>query len=299
MSGRPLWPDDELSTSGVTFRAGRQFRRHAEPDPDRQRQLRLPRAAHDGPRHARADRFGIRSGGAGRRRTEWRGRHDAPTRPRCRPAARWSRSILRPASTGRAAPGSTRAASAPSAGAFVNTIDGNIQKQALILPPGAVGTLLGGQPITSQNANGAVFVSLSTLPVLVRANFDHARVWGVEFEGDVTVNRQIVGRRHVHLSRGRRHRHESVRRTSRAARRRRAASCGFALRRAGGRWWVQPYSLFAGTQSRLSSLDAGDRRTGAGRTRGQIQNFFRRGATVRGFVNAGRRRRRSAMPTTR
>ena len=55
----------------------------------------------------------------------------------------------------------------------------------------------------------------------------------------------------------------------------------------GGRWWVQPYSLFAGTQSRLSSLDAGDRRTGAGRTRGQIQNFFRRGATVRGFVEAG------------
>jgi hemoglobin/transferrin/lactoferrin receptor protein len=55
----------------------------------------------------------------------------------------------------------------------------------------------------------------------------------------------------------------------------------------GGRWWVQPYSLFAGNQSRLSSLDAGDRRTGAGRTRGQIQNFFRRGATVRGFVSAG------------
>ena len=55
----------------------------------------------------------------------------------------------------------------------------------------------------------------------------------------------------------------------------------------GGRWWVQPYSLFAGNQSRLSSLDAGDRRTGASRTRGQIQNFFRRGATVRGFVSAG------------
>jgi hypothetical protein len=32
--------------------------------------------------------------------------------------------------------------------AFVNTIDGNIQKQALILPAGAVGQELGGQPIT-------------------------------------------------------------------------------------------------------------------------------------------------------
>ena len=31
----------------------------------------------------------------------------------------------------------------------------------------------------------------------------------------------------------------------------------------------------------------GDRRTGATRTRGQIQNFFRRGAKNRGWINAG------------
>jgi len=60
---------------------------------------------------------------------------------------------------------------------FVNEVHDNIQKQALILPQGALGTVIGGQPITSQTPNGAVFVPLSTVPVLVRANFDHARIW--------------------------------------------------------------------------------------------------------------------------
>jgi hemoglobin/transferrin/lactoferrin receptor protein len=37
----------------------------------------------------------------------------------------------------------------------------------------------------------------------------------------------------------------------------------------------------------LSSLDLGDRRTGATRSRGQIANFFNRGARVRGLVSPG------------
>ena len=37
----------------------------------------------------------------------------------------------------------------------------------------------------------------------------------------------------------------------------------------------------------LSTLDLGDRRTGAARTRAKIQNFFRSGAAVRGWVNTG------------
>ena len=75
---------------------------------------------------------------------------------------------------------------------FVNNVHDNIQKQALILPQGAVGIVLGGSPITSQNANGAVFVAATTVPVLVRANFDDARIWGIEHgaelrAGDVRV----------------------------------------------------------------------------------------------------------------
>ena len=40
----------------------------------------------------------------------------------------------------------------------------------------------------------------------------------------------------------------------------------------------------AGRQNRLSSLDLSDRRTGAARSRANIQNFFRRGACVRGLT---------------
>jgi hemoglobin/transferrin/lactoferrin receptor protein len=40
----------------------------------------------------------------------------------------------------------------------------------------------------------------------------------------------------------------------------------------------------AGRQNRLSSLDLADRRTGAARSRANIQNFFRRGACVRGLT---------------
>jgi hemoglobin/transferrin/lactoferrin receptor protein len=55
----------------------------------------------------------------------------------------------------------------------------------------------------------------------------------------------------------------------------------------GGRWWVQPYIQAAAEQSRLSSLDLGDRRTGAERTRASIRSFFLNGATARVWVAPG------------
>ena len=51
--------------------------------------------------------------------------------------------------------------------------------------------------------------------------------------------------------------------------------------------WVEPYLHGARRQTRLSTLDLEDRRTGATRSRASIQNFFRRGATARGLVGAG------------
>lgn len=45
--------------------------------------------------------------------------------------------------------------------------------------------------------------------------------------------------------------------------------------------------MLAGRQDRLSSLDLSDRRTGATRSRMNIQNFFRRGACVRGLTTPG------------
>ncbi|HSK62289.1 MAG TPA: TonB-dependent receptor, partial [Pyrinomonadaceae bacterium] len=64
--------------------------------------------------------------------------------------------------------------------------------QALVLPPGATGTLLGTEQIISQNAAGLVFVGIApTTPVLVRVNFDDARINGVEINGRARFNDQF------------------------------------------------------------------------------------------------------------
>jgi hemoglobin/transferrin/lactoferrin receptor protein len=169
---------------------------------------------------------------------------------------------------------------------FVNRITDNIQKQALILPPGAVGTSVGGQPITSQTANGAVFVSLSPSPVLVRANFDNARIWGVEWSGEflptdtVTVGTMFTAMRAKDTTTGL---PPNIEGGTPAP----GGTVWTRYMRPDGRWWVEPYTVFAFEQPHLSSLDAVDRRTGAERTRTSIQNFFRNGARARGWVNAG------------
>jgi len=170
--------------------------------------------------------------------------------------------------------------------AFVNNIDGNIQKQALILPQGAVGTLLGTTPITQQNANGAVFVSLTTVPVLVRANFDEARVWGIEWVGEFDVAKEAtLGASYTYLH----SRDQTTHLPPNIEGGTPAPTGDIWLRyaKSGQKWWVQPYFRWAAEQSNLSTLDLGDRRTGATRSRGNIQNFFRNGARNRGWVNSG------------
>jgi hemoglobin/transferrin/lactoferrin receptor protein len=57
--------------------------------------------------------------------------------------------------------------------------------------------------------------------------------------------------------------------------------------RGSSRFYIEAYSTLAARQRRLSSLDLADRRTGAARSRAQIQNFFRRGACVRGLTTPG------------
>jgi hemoglobin/transferrin/lactoferrin receptor protein len=170
--------------------------------------------------------------------------------------------------------------------AFVNNIDGNIQKQTLILPQGAVGTFLGTEPITSQNANGAVFVALSANPVLVRANFDEARIWGIEWTGDFKVAKDMtLGSTYTYI----RARDLSTDLSPNIEGGTPApfGTVWFRYAKSGQKWWAEPYVMFSQEQTHLSSLDLSDRRTGATRTRGQIQNFFRQGARVRGWINAG------------
>jgi len=169
---------------------------------------------------------------------------------------------------------------------FVNDIYDNIVVQTLILPAGAVGRQIGDQVVTSQNQNGAVFVPASTNPVLIRANLGDSRIWGIEQKFDLKLGRSwTFGQNFTYL-------HAADHET------------GLPPTIEGGtpapqgwlrlrydhprhRFWFEPYLYAAWRQERLSTLDLEDRRTGATRSRASIQNFFRRGATVRGLVSAG------------
>ncbi|MGH9849361.1 MAG: TonB-dependent receptor [Blastocatellia bacterium] len=170
---------------------------------------------------------------------------------------------------------------------FIIDYDNTIVRQTLILPQGAVGKQLGSQTIERQNSSGAVFVPLSSSPVLVQANFGGTRLYGVEY----TLNLRLTNAWTFGGN------YSFVRAEDRAT----GASpnlggggippqMGFLRLRyqpANARYWIEAYSTLAGRQDRLSSLDLSDRRTGAVRSRAAIQNFFRRGACVRGLTTPG------------
>jgi outer membrane receptor protein involved in Fe transport len=169
---------------------------------------------------------------------------------------------------------------------FVNEIHDNIAKQSLILPPGAVGTTLGGTPITRQSPNGVVFVDAATNPVLVRVNFDNARIIGVEhtFDWRPTPN-WLAGTTFTYLR-------AKDTRTGLPPNIEGGTPAPEAYivvnyTATSGRWWAGTYLHAAGSQGRLSTLDLDDRRTGAGRSRTSIRNFFLNGATARGYVGPG------------
>jgi hemoglobin/transferrin/lactoferrin receptor protein len=170
---------------------------------------------------------------------------------------------------------------------FIIDYNDTIVRQTLILPPGAVGTQLGSQVIESQNANGAVFVPLSSSPVLVQANFGGTRLYGVEYSLDVRLTSAwSFGGAFSFV-------HAEERATGAPPNLGGGGippKLGFLRLRyqpTGARYWVEAYSTLAGRQDRLSTLDLSDRRTGAVRSRANIQNFFRRGACVRGLTTPG------------
>lgn len=159
-----------------------------------------------------------------------------------------------------------------------------ITKQTLILPQGSVGQFLGDQQIINQNSNGVVFVGLSTSPVLVRANFTGARIYGFEFEAEAGITRELKftgNYTYVRAEDKRDGRPPDIEGGIPPT----TAFLSLRYDPKGKPFWMEFYSTLAAKQDRLSSLDLSDRRTGATRTRLQIQNFFRRGACVRGLTN--------------
>lgn len=167
--------------------------------------------------------------------------------------------------------------------AFYTQLKETITKQALILPPGSVGRLLGDQPIVSQTPNGTVFVAASTAPVLVRANFTSARLYGFEYEFRLRLTEPLSLKGNYTFI----HSEDSVTGLPPNIEGGTPPPQGFLGLRydLNSRMWFEFFSTFADRQDRLSTLDLSDRRTGATRTRAQIQNYFRRGACVQGLTN--------------
>lgn len=158
--------------------------------------------------------------------------------------------------------------------------------QALILPSGAVGKLLGSEPIVSQNSRGWVSVAAApTSPVLVRVNYDAARFNGLEFNSQARLSEQFTAKANFTYIRAYSLLNGQAPNIEGGV----PNPAGFLSLRyqPRSRFYLEAYATVTGRQRRLSSLDLGDRRTGAARSRAAIQNFFRRGACVRGLTTPG------------
>ncbi len=168
--------------------------------------------------------------------------------------------------------------------AFRLDIQDTITKQALILPQGAVGRFLGDQQITSQLANGVVFVPASTAPVLVRSNFTSAKIIGIEYELEARITSDFKFRGNFTYIRAE-DKASGLPPNIEGGTPPPTAFLSLKYAPIGKRYWIEGYATLANRQDRLSSLDLSDRRTGAIRSRTQIANFFRRGACVQGLTN--------------
>ncbi|MBI1873256.1 MAG: TonB-dependent receptor [Acidobacteria bacterium] len=285
VGGMPLWPDDDLSTSAVTFRAG------AILSPTDAwsfstsviRGYRAPHMSDLGTLGLTGSGFEVAFPDVTGRGATVGSTADSSAVSTGNPVEQVrAESSLAWDATLRYRERRTRAEFS----VFVNNVHDNIQKQALILPAGAAGTRLGTEVITQQTPNGVVFVAAATTPVLVRDNFDNARIWGIEATGEVTLAESLALNVLYTYTRAR---DTATGLPPNIEGGTPAPNAHIMLRYAkpGGRWWVQPYIRVAAEQPNLSTLDLGDRRTGAERSRTSIRNFFLNGATARGWVAPG------------
>ncbi len=287
VNGQPLWPDDSLDASSPTFRAGAMFTpggRDFQFAAYVARGYRVPNITDLGT-------FGLTGSGyeVSNREVDGRGATVGSTANAAAVSTGEAVRVLDPETSlsfELTARYQSRAFTAELTG-FLSEIDQNIAKQSLILPPGAVGTTLAGETITRQLPSGVVFVPVTTTPVLVRANFDTARIQGLEgrvnWRGGSSWTVNAVGT-YIHAE------DRSTGLPPNIEGGTPAPEAWLSVRyapRGGRRFWVEPYMHAADRQSRLSSLDLDDRRTGASRSRTSIAAFFTNGARARGLVGNG------------
>lgn len=285
VGGVPLWPDDELSVSSLTFRAGAVWTvaEGMQLTGNVSRGFRAPHITDLGTLGLTGAGFEVAAPDVAGLSGEIGTTADAMAVSTGRPVRQLEPETSMTYETGFRV---ERPRFRTHAVVFLTDVYDNIAKQTLILPQGAVGLTLGDQTITSQNANGAVFVAASSNPVLVRANFDNARVVGLEYSlsGELTPGLRLSAIATY------------LRAEDRATGRPPNIEGGtpppeaYLLLRytsPSRRYWFEPYVHAATKQTRISSLDLGDRRTGAGRSLSSIASFFNNGARARGLIGNG------------
>lgn len=158
-----------------------------------------------------------------------------------------------------------------------------IQRRAMIVESNIVGTNIDGFVVVRQDSAGLVFIAEDSRPIVTRVNLDRARVFGVEAEAHVRLDRGLSATAWFSMANGEEENGDYLRRMP-------PPLGGARLRwtEAGSRGWLEAQVLFAGTQSRLNSGDFSDARIGARRTTAQIASYFNGTATDLGLVSGGR-----------
>lgn len=166
---------------------------------------------------------------------------------------------------------------------FDSEISNLIERRTLLLPSGAVGQLVGGQPIIRQDATGAVFTSLSSSAVFVRTNALKVRLRGVESSFAAKLRRDLALNANAFYVRGTDLQTGAPPNLENGI----PPLTGFV----GVKWeraaWIELYSNFAAPQRRFSDNDISQARIGGLRTKEEIAGFFNGGAAARGLVRNG------------
>lgn len=168
---------------------------------------------------------------------------------------------------------------------FSSELEDFIERRTLLMPAGAVGSLIGGQTIIGQAASGAVYTALASTPVYVRANAGGVRLAGAEGVFSWRLPRGLQAAGNLSYVRG------EDRTTGLPPNLENGVPPlhGYAglTWTPGAQWWGEVYTQFAARQGRLSTNDMAQPRIGGSRTAAAVRDYFNNGAVAAGLVANG------------